>query len=482
MAPVWTPPSPTSPTQVALPRSPVPSRPASPSGVEALPVELVISILTAAVQRGERRTSILSYMLTCKTFLAPARRLLHEQVLISTKAQAESLLAALKQDPSLPSATRRLTLLYSMKDGQESLPSRQQASRILKLMHNLRDLCLVGDEEDSKLWKSTLGQPATPGAENSFEYLEQLKTGKVRWDRLVDFLRKAPKLHTLDCTALYELSTEEGSDERPAASAEDSDDEADSDDQETSTRQHDQLSSHADSTYTHPSSAAGVEEDDDAELTVDRPPSPSPSLPSLKDVPTTFSLPFRSLTLNSPTLSDATTLALCTAVRGTLTSLALVRTTTLSRLGLLQLLSSLPNLLELELSGCNLPSPRSDDPPPPPSITTQQLSYPLDELATLCPFLQWLKLESDHVGSHNILTKLACLPLSSLSIGFSWPRLDAEAIRVALDRIPSGRLDSLFVSAGMKWTSAQLDEVRRTCESVGTLFVGEPMEPPVLLF
>lgn len=68
MAPSWLPASPISPTQVALPPSPIPSRPASPTGVEALPIELVSVVLEAAVQRGDRK-AILSYMLTCKTFL-----------------------------------------------------------------------------------------------------------------------------------------------------------------------------------------------------------------------------------------------------------------------------------------------------------------------------------------------------------------------------------------------------------------------------
>lgn len=41
---------------------------------------------------------------------------------------------------------------------------------------------------------------------------------------------------------------------------------------------------------------------------------------------------------------------------------------------------------------------------------------------------------------------------------------------------------SLALFRRMKWSSAQLDEVRRMCESVGTLFTGEAIEPPVLLF
>lgn len=373
----------------------------------------------------------------------------------ATRAQAEGFLRSLKEDPSLATATRRLTLLYSIKEDDDSLPTRRQASRILKLLTNLRDLTVLADDDDfTRLIPVTSTTPMpTP---TGLERLQVLKTKKTRWDRMVKLLSSSPHVYSLDMTALYELPADKEAAEAVEREEEEAEirlrfgDEEDEDEEPDSQERFDQLRRRlASSTVGSPGSEEEEEVDDALLLTVPRPPSPSTSPPPMPhSLPPSLSLPLRSLTLDSPTISDATTQELATSVQGTLTTLRLLRTTTLTRLGLILVLSSLPNLLELEITHCQFAPALPTDPLPPPPLTAQHLLHPMDHLPQLCPFLQWLRLESEHLGSQEVLTKLAGLPLSCLSIGFGWPRIEVEAVGRALEGFGGRRLDSLVIGVG----------------------------------
>lgn len=354
-------------------------------------------------------------------------------MLLTTYDQAAGFLRAISSDTSLSPATRRLTLITGKED--RSLPSRGQAARILRLCYNIRDLTLIADEDESKMWRKSLAHSA-PGGGAGLAALESLKTSKIRYDRLAELLQDSPSVQYLDVTGLYELQSNAPKPEEDRNSdAEESDWSSDDDDDQTTAQQ--QFQELRRQVAPGTSRSVVTRPDSDAESNA---PSSSPP-PSSPRLPPSLSLPLRCLTLSSSTVMDATTLELCKGSSSTLTTLRLIRTTTLTRQGLLEVLSTLPNLLTFELSG-SLPPPRSTDP-----ALAAQL-HPLDQLPQLTPFLQWLKIDSDNSASSEILTKLAQLPLSDLSIGFALPRLGADDVARMLDRIPPGRLDSLFIGVG----------------------------------
>lgn len=138
-----------------------------------------------------------------------------------------------------------------------------------------------------------------------------------------------------------------------------------------------------------------------------------------------------------------------------------------------------------QLAALNNPNPIAANflpplaPPPqtfPISPYEHQLAYPLDHLPQWCPFLHWLSATSDDIGSLSVLRELAKLPLVTLAIGFTAPRLDAVQVRDdLLDRVPvdGGRLESLVVHGRMRWREDTRRAVKDLCARRGTLFQWE---------
>ena len=356
-------------------------------------------------------------------------------MLLTTYDQAAGFLRVISSDSSLPASTKRLTLIY----GEEtSSPSREQATAILRLCYNIRDLTLLYQmvgEDDSTLWRRSVA-PSAPGGRAGLEMLQSLKTSKIRVERLKKLVQSSPRIHHLEVKGLYERDGgSEGSAEAP-----DSDDDGAVEEDQASGQTQADMQPEATGYDSSPSSASGTLAGDRAHSS---PPQPDSDPRSVNPAPCrplyALNLPLRSLTLDSANITDRTTLQICEGVSSTLTTLRLIHSSTLSRQGLLDVLSILPNLLTFELSG-KLPPFRSGDP-------EDQLA-PLDQLPDLLQFLQWLKIECDSAVSTEILSKLTKLPLSCLTIGFASPRLDPSSAIQMLERIPSGRLDSLFIESG----------------------------------
>ncbi|GAA5874175.1 hypothetical protein JCM1840_000376 [Sporobolomyces johnsonii] len=479
-------------------------------GFASLPVEVLCIILAQAASPDARRRSLLELAVTCQAFTGPAIHLLHERVHLAESERAQGFIEALQRSPSpnrLAAATRQLSITYripvdSEDDSAYPVPS-SLALRIFYVLRNLRRLEVDGDDDLRAL------ESAIRRGGGGLGQVRTLKMNKVRWDRLVRMLEGASKLETLYSIGLYEA-------ELPSSQG---DDAADGQAPPRLVGTDGQLS-FSPSTNSPPqlvlshssplTSGADAKEDDEAfPPNLARPPSPTP-LPPL--APPAFPLlPLRRLTLHSPAISSSFLLALLSSTRNTLEALALISAPTFSREGLILALRSLPNLLELDISDCDFSDALEDSLTPaggvtspplphitlpaavagttssssPPALTTatsssrpitwNELSFPLDHLAQYCPFLHWLKLESEHLGSDDLLAKMAALPLQCLSIGLSRPAIGVAQVEDALLRM-NGRLETLAVSKSMRWTQAMLDEAKKACVANGVIFFGEAEE------
>ncbi|GAA5918907.1 hypothetical protein JCM1841_006673 [Sporobolomyces salmonicolor] len=505
--------SPKLPLAVAKP----PTQELSP-GFASLPVEVLCIILAQAATPHARRRSLLELAVTCKAFTGPAIHLLHERVHLAESERAQGFIEALQRSSfpnHLAAATRCLSITYrtpvdSKDDSAHPIPS-SLALRIFYVLHNLRRLEVDGDDDLRAL------ESAIRRGGGGLGKVRTLKMNKVRWDRLVQMLERASKLEALYSTGLYEaeLPSSQGDD---AVGGQAPPRLVGTDGQLNFSTPKD-VPPQLVLSHSYPvTSGADAKEDDGAfPLTLARPPSPTPLPPP---VPPAFPLlPLRRLTLNSPAISSSFLLALLSSARDTLEALALISAPSFSREGLILGLRSLPNLLELDISDCQFSDALENSlaraggatSPPLPHIalpaavagtastgsaltsttaisssrpiTSNELSFPFDYLAQYCPFLQWLKLESEHLGSDDLLANVAALPLQCLSLGLSQPAIGVAQVENALLRL-NGRLEALVVSKSMRWNQAMVDEARKACVANGVVFCGEVDErrtfPPTL--
>lgn len=373
-------------------------------------------------------------------------------MLVQDAVTAAGFLKALDADPSLATATRRLTLAYSSASSLDSmsedaitpLPTRDQARQVLlKVAHaGLRELSIIADDDLETISHVVRGE--------GFESLQALSTNKIQWDQLSELVAFSPKLIALAVTNLYEEPEEKedtstsNDGNNSALRMIDLGDSSDDDDDDMIVLPRSAMNAFR-STATVPTAAAQASTSAGGAAGAPAPPPPptvtAPSLPP----PGAFSAPLRTLTLTSPTMSDSLLCGLTTSLKTTLTSFRLISATTISRAGLINALTPLPNLLELQISTCTFAPIRVTDPIPAGPWTREQLQSPLDEIATLCPWLQWLAIETEGMVSNNILRRLATLPLGCLTLSFSLPKLEVEDVRTALNDIPSGRLESVFI-------------------------------------
>ena len=168
----------------------------------------------------------------------------------------------------------------------------------------------------------------------------------------------------------------------------------------------------------------------------------------------------RELELTSTKLSEFDFVELLRPSTQTLRILTIRSTKSITRRALQHALSFVGSgLRALELRGMDM----ADD--------TPELGRFMDRVASYCPFLTDFSIASDRCCSSAIVSSsLASLPLRHLELDVRLPWLEPAALVDALERLPSGRLESLLIGPLVRWHDDDLARVARVCDRQGVYF------------